>query len=80
MAESYETVDKFAQENVKLAEEKRMLEEILNINQMYEEELGLENEEIIANVIIIPDDENPFDDAVIEAYIKQSEEFQKRRT
>ena len=55
---------------LKFAEEKKMLEEILEINQMHSKQT--EDEEIVAEVISIPDNEDPFDDAVIESYIKQN--------
>ena len=81
LAESFETVDKIAQENLKYAEENRMLEEILNINKIHESNREndaenddeIENDEIIAEVITLLEEEDPFDDDVIEAYLKQAE-------
>ena len=78
--ECYQTVDKYAQENVKLLEERKMLEEILDINQMLKEHAENEvNEEgttdkVIAEVITLQDNEDPFDDAVIESYLQQANE------
>ena len=69
--ESYKIVDKFAQENEKLAEEKKVLEEIMNLPEM--DDGSIEQEEVIAEVVIVPDNEDPNDDAVIEFYLQQTD-------
>ena len=48
-----------------------MLEEILKINEVHE--ANKKQEEIVAEVILIPDHENPFDDAIIDAYLQQAD-------
>ena len=92
--ESYKAVDKYAQENTKLAEEKKMLEEILEINQMHSEitEAASVEVEIVTDTaedegeeneeieveIYDLEDNEPDDDEVIAFYLQQNVNRAKR--